>query len=49
MTVLSCDVAPSGHELDPEALHKLAARGFDEVLPVLARHGATVEKSMGEG
>ena len=49
VTVLSCDVAPSGHELDPEALHKLAARGFDEVLPVLARHGATVEKSMGGG
>jgi DNA-binding SARP family transcriptional activator len=47
VTVLTCDVTASGTELDPESLRRLTARGFDELLPVLERHGATVERSMG--
>ncbi len=47
VTVLSCDVAASGRELDPESLRRLTVRGFDELLPVLEEHGATVERSMG--
>jgi DNA-binding SARP family transcriptional activator len=47
VTVLSCDLAPTGPELDPESLRRLTTRGFEEVLPVLERHGATVERSLG--
>jgi DNA-binding SARP family transcriptional activator/tetratricopeptide (TPR) repeat protein len=47
VTVLSCDLTASGAELDPESLRHLTARGFDELLPVLEGHGATVERSIG--
>ena len=47
VTVLSCDLSASGTELDPESLRHLTGRGFDELLPVLEGHGATVERSMG--
>jgi DNA-binding SARP family transcriptional activator/tetratricopeptide (TPR) repeat protein len=47
VTVLSCEVFPTGAELDPESLDQMTARGFDELLPVLERHGATIERSMG--
>ena len=47
VTVLFCDVTAVGSELDPESLRRLTARGFDELLPVLERHGATVERSLG--
>jgi DNA-binding SARP family transcriptional activator len=47
VTVLFCDVTAVGSQLDPESLRNLTARGFDELLPVLERHGATVERSLG--
>ena len=47
VTVLVCDVAPTRPQLDPEALRRMADRAFDELLPVLERHGATVERSIG--
>ena len=47
VTVLSCDLSASGTELDPESLRHMTGRGFDELLPVLEGHGATVERSMG--
>jgi DNA-binding SARP family transcriptional activator len=47
VTVLFCDVTAVGAELDPESLRRLTTRGFDELLPVLERHGATVERSLG--
>jgi DNA-binding SARP family transcriptional activator len=47
VTVLSCDVAASEPNLDPESLRRLTARGFDELLPVLEGHGASVERSLG--
>jgi DNA-binding SARP family transcriptional activator/tetratricopeptide (TPR) repeat protein len=47
VTVLFCDVTAVGAELDPESLRRLTARGFDELLPALERHGATVERSLG--
>jgi DNA-binding SARP family transcriptional activator/class 3 adenylate cyclase/tetratricopeptide (TPR) repeat protein len=47
VTVLFCDVTAVGAELDLESLRRLTARGFDELLPVLERHGATVERSLG--
>jgi predicted ATPase/DNA-binding SARP family transcriptional activator len=47
VTVLSCDVTVTGGELDPESLARVTARGLDEVVPVLERHGATVESSLG--
>jgi DNA-binding SARP family transcriptional activator/tetratricopeptide (TPR) repeat protein len=47
VTVLSCDVAATRPDLDPESLRRLTARGFDELLPVLEEHGATVERSLG--
>jgi DNA-binding SARP family transcriptional activator/tetratricopeptide (TPR) repeat protein len=47
VTVLFCDVTAVGSELDPESLRRLTARGFDELLPVLERHGAMVERSLG--
>jgi DNA-binding SARP family transcriptional activator/tetratricopeptide (TPR) repeat protein len=47
VTVLFGDVTPSGGELDPESLRRMTTRGFDVLLPVLERHGATVERSLG--
>ena len=43
-----CDVtAVWPEELDPESLRRLTARGFDEFVPVLEGHGATLERSLG--
>jgi DNA-binding SARP family transcriptional activator len=47
VTVLFCDLVPSRPELDPESLRRMTTRGFEELLPVLERHGATVERSIG--
>jgi DNA-binding SARP family transcriptional activator len=47
VTVLSCDLTPTTSELDPESLQRMSARVFDDLLEVLARHGATVERSLG--
>jgi DNA-binding SARP family transcriptional activator/tetratricopeptide (TPR) repeat protein len=47
VTVLSCHVIAAGRDLDPESLRHLTSRGLDEVVPVLERHGATVERSIG--
>jgi class 3 adenylate cyclase/tetratricopeptide (TPR) repeat protein len=51
VTVLFCDVAgytEAGERLDPEALRKLQSRYFDDVRRALERHGATVEKFIGD-
>jgi DNA-binding SARP family transcriptional activator len=47
VTVLFCDVTPTGRSLDPEPLRRLSDRGLEELLAVLDRHGATVERSIG--
>ncbi len=47
VTVLFGDVTPSGGQLDPESLRHVTVRGFEELLPVLERHGGMVERSMG--
>ncbi|HEX4746359.1 MAG TPA: BTAD domain-containing putative transcriptional regulator [Gaiellaceae bacterium] len=46
VSVLSCDLTASGDELDPESLRAVAARGFELIIPVLAAHDATVERSI---
>ena len=46
VTVLSCDLTAAGAPVDPESLRRMVARGFDEILPVLEHHGATVERSL---
>jgi predicted ATPase/class 3 adenylate cyclase len=51
VTTLFCDVAgytEVGERLDPEALRKLQSRYFDDARTVLERHGATVEKFIGD-
>lgn len=51
VTTLFCDVAGStalGEELDPEALHAVMNRYWDEVRAVIGRHGGTVEKFIGD-
>jgi class 3 adenylate cyclase/tetratricopeptide (TPR) repeat protein len=51
VTVLFSDVAGStalGHELDPEAVRQLMSRYFEEVGPVIGRHGGVVEKFIGD-
>src|SRR3954466_14053186 len=51
VTVLFCDVAGStamGERLDPEATRRLMARYFDSAREILERHGATVEKFIGD-
>jgi class 3 adenylate cyclase/tetratricopeptide (TPR) repeat protein len=51
VTVLFCDIAGStalGERLDPESLRRVMARYFDEMSAVLERHGATVEKFIGD-
>jgi class 3 adenylate cyclase/tetratricopeptide (TPR) repeat protein len=51
VTVLFCDVAgytEAGERLDPEALRKLQSRYFDDARAALERHGATVEKFIGD-
>jgi class 3 adenylate cyclase/tetratricopeptide (TPR) repeat protein len=51
VTVLFCDVTGStslGERQDPEALRQAMSRYFDEMRAVLERHGASVEKFIGD-
>lgn len=51
VTVLFCDLAgytAAGERLDPEALRKLQSRYFDVARAALERHGASVEKFIGD-
>ncbi|MGZ4109254.1 MAG: adenylate/guanylate cyclase domain-containing protein [Actinomycetota bacterium] len=51
VTVLFCDVVgftPLSERLDPESIHDLMVRFFDEMRVVLERHGGTVEKYIGD-
>jgi class 3 adenylate cyclase/tetratricopeptide (TPR) repeat protein len=51
VTVLFCDIAgytAAGERLDPEALRKLQSRYFDDARAALERHGAAVEKFIGD-
>jgi class 3 adenylate cyclase/tetratricopeptide (TPR) repeat protein len=51
VTVLFCDVMGStalGERLDPEATRKLMARYFEIARTILERHGASVEKFIGD-
>src|SRR5262245_20647298 len=47
VTVLFADVSPSGERLDPESLRRLIDRCFEELRPVLERHGGMVERFVG--
>jgi class 3 adenylate cyclase/tetratricopeptide (TPR) repeat protein len=51
VTVLFCDVAgytEAGERMDPETLRRLQSRYFDDARAALERHGATVEKFIGD-
>ena len=51
VTVLFCDVTGStalGERLDPESLRRVMSRYFDVMSAALERHGATVEKFIGD-
>jgi class 3 adenylate cyclase/tetratricopeptide (TPR) repeat protein len=51
VTVLFSDVrgfTELGERLDPESLHELVGRWFYEAHRIIARHGGTVEKYMGD-
>jgi class 3 adenylate cyclase/tetratricopeptide (TPR) repeat protein len=49
VTVVLADLAASGEPgADPEARGRFAARSFDVATDILRRHGARVEKSIGE-
>src|SRR3954466_15216302 len=51
VTLLFCDVAGStamGERLDPETMRRLMARYFESAREILERHGATVEKFIGD-
>jgi class 3 adenylate cyclase/tetratricopeptide (TPR) repeat protein len=51
ITILFSDVTGSmlmGEQLDPESLRRVMARYFSEMTSVLERHGATVEKYIGD-
>jgi class 3 adenylate cyclase/predicted ATPase len=51
VTVLFCDLKGStelGEALDPEALRPLLARYFERMREILERHGASVEKFIGD-
>lgn len=51
VTVVFTDVTGStalGERLDPESLRRMMSRYFDEMRTVLARHGGTVEKFIGD-
>ena len=51
VSVLFCDVTGStalGEQLDPEATRKLMSRYFETARGVLERHGASVEKFIGD-
>src|SRR5215212_1662700 len=51
VTILFCDVIGStalGERLDPEATRKLMSRYFETARAILERHGASVEKFIGD-
>ena len=51
ITALFCDVtgsSPLGEELDPEVLHAVMTRRFNEVRATIERHGGTVDKVVGD-
>src|SRR5207244_5883837 len=51
VSVLFCDVAGStelGEKLDPEALRALLVRYFERMKAIVARHGGSVEKFIGD-
>jgi class 3 adenylate cyclase/tetratricopeptide (TPR) repeat protein len=51
VTVVFCDLAgytSRGEGLDPEALRRLQSRYFEDARAALERHGATVEKFIGD-
>src|SRR5262245_46674684 len=51
VTVLFADVAGStslGEQRDPEAVRAVMARWFEQARTILARHGGTVEKFIGD-
>src|SRR5580765_530725 len=51
VTILFCDMTGStalGERLDPEATRRLMARYFESAREILERHGATVEKFIGD-
>ena len=51
VTVLFCDIAgytETGERLDPEALRQLQSRYFEDARAALERHGASVEKFIGD-
>jgi len=51
VTVLFSDVVdstPLGEAVDPESVRELMARYFEEMRPVIERHGGTVEKYIGD-
>jgi class 3 adenylate cyclase/tetratricopeptide (TPR) repeat protein len=51
VTILFCDVVGStslGERIDPETTRRVMLRYFDETRTVLERHGATVEKFIGD-
>jgi class 3 adenylate cyclase len=51
VTVLFPDITGStslGEHLDPESLRRVKSRYFDGMRSVLERHGATVEKFIGD-
>jgi class 3 adenylate cyclase len=51
VTALFCDVADStalAERLDPEAVHSILHRYFDELVVTIVRHGGTVQKFAGD-
>ncbi len=51
ITALFCDLVGStalGEELDPEALHDVLGRCFEEIRTTIERHGGTVQKYAGD-
>src|SRR5262249_48952957 len=51
VTVLVCDVVSSGggrERLDPEALHLLLSRYFEQATAAIEQYGGTVEKLIGD-
>jgi class 3 adenylate cyclase/tetratricopeptide (TPR) repeat protein len=51
VTALFCDIAGStalGEGLDPELLHDLISRYFDDISATIERHGGTVQKFAGD-
>jgi class 3 adenylate cyclase len=51
VTVVFCDLADStnlGEQLDPESLHRVMARYYEEMALAVERHGGTTVKFIGD-